>query len=93
MKQKEDELDRQENERDNRINIIGQNGNDGLHYTTLSDIFPAAMSTKTYKLNVNNIHDIEDIKDVLEGMGMHISIYGEPSEIQQRFIDKGLLEQ
>jgi len=79
----EDELDRQENERDNRMNIIGQNGNDGEHYT---------LNSGCYKLNVNNIHDIEDIKDIFEGMGLVINVYGDADKIQQRLIDKGLFE-
>ncbi len=97
----EDELDRQEEERNKRMDIIGQNGNDGEHYEnsliddsyylTESNAFSIS-AAKIYKLNVNNIHDLEDVKDILEGMSMHFSVYGEPTPIQKRLIDKGLFK-
>ncbi len=56
----EDELDRQEEERNKRMNIIGQNGNDGEHYETESKFTDtitvngtsAIWVPKNYNLNV-----------------------------------------
>ncbi len=100
IKLTEDELDRQEEERNKRMNIIGQNGNDGEHYETESKFTDtitvngtsAIWVPKNYNLNVNNIHDLEDVKDILEAMQMTLSVYGEPNPNQQRLIDKGLFK-
>ena len=91
----EDEIDRQEKERDSRMNIIGQNGNDGEHYEdedlTVGDHANMSWVTpEAYTLDVTMIHDLEDVKDILEAMNLTLREYRHgASPVQKRLIDNG----
>jgi GTP:adenosylcobinamide-phosphate guanylyltransferase len=83
--------DKLEEERNKRMYIIGQNGNDGEHYSNTATLENVKFTNPhLYVLNVNNIHDLEDVKDILDEMNLTISIYGTPTENQRNLIEKGL---
>jgi 7,8-dihydro-6-hydroxymethylpterin-pyrophosphokinase len=96
----EEELERQrqqkEDERNARMDIIAQNGNDGEHYEdedlTVSDVEATYswINPTSYKLDVSMIHDLEDIKDILEALNftLHVNI-NDASPTQRRLIDNG----
>jgi hypothetical protein len=102
----EDQMQEKENERNARMDIIAQNGNDGEHYEGSFDVgrsgvdftvddhatYSWAMPVN-YKLDVAMIHDLEDVKDVLEAMNLTLSVYREgTSPVQQRLINNGIFK-
>ena len=90
----EEEIERQENEQNNRIDIIAQNGNDGEHYEDLILVNNGlGINQKNYSLNVNRIHDLNDVKDILECMNLQMNVSGHPTEVQKRLINNGIFKE
>lgn len=92
--------EKQEDALEERNKVVGQNGNDGLHYEgdyisqiPIADGGIQALEfkpiCKIYSLDIDNIKTLEDIKLVLKGLNLSIHSYGSLNQEQQELIDKG----
>jgi len=82
-------------EDNDRMDIIGQNGNDGEHYEDnyAEDTIPNIMDgIEVYKLDVNYIYDLDDVKDILEGMGLKLHIGSKKTPLESRLISSGIFK-
>jgi hypothetical protein len=74
-------------EDNDRMNVIGQNGNDGEHYGTFG------IHNVTYELNSDKTFELKDVVDILKAMNLTISIYpGEVREDVKKLIDGGFFK-
>ena len=83
-------------EDNDRMDVIGQNGNDGEHYVSEVGKFVGSLTTsqKTYELNSNNIYGVGDIVDILKAMDLTITIHaGDVREDCQKLIDNGIFKE